>query len=98
MNNESRPVKAIPCVLPHLFLIHSFSTLFIALYIIAFVKCSLFIMFKINFGFSYTCYLLNTLKQLKYETVVYLTRTTADVMRLLKLVCFTLPSVILHNS
>ena len=35
-----RTPKTLYDVLPHLFLIHSFSTLLITLFIIAFIKCS----------------------------------------------------------
>lgn len=61
-------------VLPPLFLIHSFSTLLIAIFTIAIIKCSvhlystfhvLFFFNIITFVFLRTCYLLNTLTTVK---------------------------------
>ena len=65
-------------VFAHLFMIHSFLTVLITLFTIAFIRCSvllystfylLFFFPIFIFSFSCTCYLLNTVKASVYEAL-----------------------------
>ena len=66
-------------LLSHLYLIYSFFTLLVTIFPIAFIKCSvhlystfylLYFFHKFTFGFTYTYYLLTTLKNSSDHSVV----------------------------